>query len=207
MKNLYDERYNQKDYYWGKIPSKICYRILDLMPPDRPLTLLDIGCGEGRNAVFFARNGYKVTAFDLSPKGVEKTKRMALEAGVPIDVFQADLNEYRLDKHYDILFSGGVLHYIAQELRKEIFDNYKSHTSNNGLNVFSVFVKKPFIEKAPDSESTAHKYKSGELFTYYHDWKIEYCTEDIFDCMSSGVPHKHCIDRMIARKMQWHREN
>ena len=201
MKNLYDERYDQKDYYWGKVPSKICYRILDLMPPDKPLTLLDIGCGEGKNAVFLARNGYKVTAFDLSPKGVEKTKMMASEAGVSINVFQADINEYRLDNSYNIILSIGVLHYIPKNLREEILMNYKSHTTKGGLNVLGVFVKKPFIEKAPDREATAHKWISGELFTYYNDWEIEYCTEDIFDCMSSGVPHKHCIDRMIARKI------
>ncbi len=56
MSNPYDERYNRPGYYWGRNPSASCYRILQLLPPDRPLTLLDIGCGEGRNAVFFARN-------------------------------------------------------------------------------------------------------------------------------------------------------
>jgi hypothetical protein len=39
---------------------------------------------------------------------------------------------------------------------------------------------KPFIAKARDGEVTARKYRSGELFTYYHDWKIEYCIEEIF---------------------------
>ena len=126
---------------------------------------------------------------------------MALEAGVSIEVFQADVNKFRLDKRYDILFSSGVLHYIPQELREEIFENYKSHTTKNGLNVFSVFVKKPFIERAPDGESIAYKYRSGQLYTYYHDWEMEYCVEDIFDCMSSGVPHKHAVNRMIARKV------
>lgn len=67
--------------------------------------------------------------------------------------------------------------------------------------MLGVFVKKPFIEKAPDSEATAHKWISGELFTYYKDWEIEYCTVEIFNCMSSGVPHKHCIDNMTARKI------
>lgn len=111
---------NQREYYWGKIPSKMCYKVLQIVPPDKPIKLLDIGCGKGRNAVFLAKNGYHVTAFDLSLKGVEKTKKMANEAGVSINVFQANINEYRLDKEYDILFSTGVLHYIPAELRKEI---------------------------------------------------------------------------------------
>ena len=76
---------------------------------------------------------------------------------------------------------------IPGSLRQEIFENYKQFTVPGGLNVFSVFVKKPFIAKAPDAEATAHKWGSGELLTYYHDWRIEYCTEEIFDCMSSRV--------------------
>ncbi len=201
MENIYDEKYAQEGYYWGKTPSKMCYKILQLMPPDRPLKLLDIGCGEGKNAVFFARNGYNVTAFDLSPKGIEKTKKMAAEAGVSIKVFQANVIEFRLEEEYDILFSSGVLHYTPEELRKEIFENYKTYTSKNGLNVFSIFVKKPFIEKAPDAEEKVRKWISGELFTHYHDWKIEYCKEEIFDCYSSGIPHKHAVNRIIARKV------
>ena len=66
MNNQYEEAYQEKKYYWGKSPSRYAYKVLELMPPDRPLKLLVIGCGEGRNAVFFARNGYQVTAFDRS---------------------------------------------------------------------------------------------------------------------------------------------
>ena len=200
MKNLYDERYECPGYYWGKVPSATCYRVLQMLPPDRPLKLLDIGCGEGRNAIFFARNGYQVTAFDASPKGIEKTKQLADDAGVPIEAFIANINEFQLTESFDVIFSTGVLQYIPQERRKDLFENYRKYTSPGGLNVFSVFVKKPFIEKAPDAEQTSNKWISGELLTYYHDWKIEYCTEDIFDCMSSGVPHQHAVNRIIARK-------
>ncbi len=198
--NLYDERYEHPGYYWGKIPSNSCYRVLQILPPDRPLRLLDIGCGEGRNAVFFARNGYQVTAFDTSARGIEKTKQLAADVGVPIEAFAADINEFRLTEPFDVLFSTGVLQYVPPEQRKDLFDNYRAYTSPGGLNVFSVFVKKPFIQKAPDAERTAYKWISGELLTYYNEWKIEYCTEEIFDCMSSGIPHRHAVNRIVARK-------
>lgn len=200
MSNAYDERYDQPTYYWGVRPSLTCFEVLKRMPPDRPLRLLDIGCGEGRNAVFFARNGYDVTAFDLSEQGVEKTKRLAERASVPVTAFQADLIEFRLMEEFDILFSTGALHYIPPARRAEVFGNYRQYTSPGGLNVLSVFVRKPFIPPAPDGEIRAHAYLSGELFTYYADWRIEYCTEEIFDCMSSGIPHQHAMNRLVARK-------
>jgi len=200
MPNLCDERYERPGYYWGKLPSQICYRVLQLLPPDRPLRLLDIGCGEGRNAVLFARNGYHVSAFDTSPQGVEKTKQLAAEAGVPIQAFVTDINEFRLTEPFDILFSTGVLQYVPPERREAVSSNHREFTGPGGLNVFSVFVRKPFIAPAPDGEATAHRWISGELLTYYREWRIEFCTEEIFDCMSSGVPHQHAVNRIIARR-------
>lgn len=114
----------------------MCYKLLQLKPPYGSLKLLDIGCGEGRNSVFFARNGHNATAFDTSSKGVEKSKKMASEASVKIKIFKADVNTFRLEHKFDILFSTVVLHYIPKELRDEIFNNYKTYTKKNGLNFF-----------------------------------------------------------------------
>ncbi|MCR4392605.1 MAG: hypothetical protein NUV94_07620 [Candidatus Acetothermia bacterium] len=61
-------------------------------------------------------------------------------------------------------------------------------------------MEKPFIPRAPDAEANGHPYRSGELLGYYWDWEILYCTEEIFDCHSSGIPHRHAVNRVIARK-------
>ena len=201
QESSYEERYAAQAYHWGTKPSAICARVLELLPPERPLSLLDIGCGEGRNAVYFAYKGYRVTAFDLSAAGVAKTERLAATAHVPVTAFQADMNEHRLERDFDILFSTGVFHLMPRSLRAEVLGHYKRHTNLGGLHVFSVFVRKPFIGKAPDSDPDAEPWFSGELLTLYHDWRIEYCTEEIFDCMSGGMPHQHAMSRMIARKM------
>lgn len=201
MKNIYEDLYKTDEYYWSVVPSYTCYKVLELMPPVKKFKLLDIGCGEGKNSVFFARNGYDVTAFDLAASGVEKTKNLAERIGVSIHVFQADLNEYRLTEKFDILFSNGVLHYVPESLRKELFENYKAFTENNGINMLSVFVDKPFIAPPPENEDTAQPWISGELMSYYHDWCIEYGIEEIFDCNSSGIPHQHAMNRVLARKI------
>lgn len=52
------------------------------MPPTKHLKLLDVGCGEGKDAVFFARNAYEVSAFDVSDAGIEKTRSLAEKIGV-----------------------------------------------------------------------------------------------------------------------------
>jgi tellurite methyltransferase len=95
-----------------------------------------------------------------------------------------------------------VLQYVPPQRRAELFANYREFTSAGGIHAFSVFVDKPFIPPAPDAEETAHRWISGELLTYYHDWQIEYCTEETFDCMSSGVPHQHAVNRIVARNLE-----
>jgi tellurite methyltransferase len=195
----YEEKYQKDEYFWGLEPSTMCLKVLELLPPSRPLKLLDIGCGEGKDAVFFARCGYEVSAFDISDAGIEKTKRLADQARVPVRVFKANLWDYRLDEKFDILYSSGVLAYIKPELRDEIMENYKSHVADDGLAALHVFVQKPFVARAPEKEKYSWLWKSGELFTYFHDWLIEQCTEYIFDCNSSGIPHKHAANRLFAR--------
>lgn len=196
----YEERYKTDEFYWGIQPSDMCYEIMKLYPPKEPLRLLDIACGEGKNAVFFARNGYIVTAFDAAISGLEKARRLADQVGVEVNFFQANILDFRLDSEFDIIFCSGALHYIPQNLRREILENYQNHTSPGGLHALNVFVKKPFVKNPPDEENDCQYWISGELFTYYADWFITSCDEIIFDCTSGGVAHKHCMDTLYATK-------
>jgi len=189
------------DYYWGVIPSQMCLKVISLKPPDKRLRVLDIGCGEGKDAVFFARCGYDVSAFDISDTGVEKTKRLAKIAHVNLNVFKANILDYRLDTKYDIIYSSGVLHYIKPALRDEIIGNYRNHTNTDGLNAFNVFVEKPFIPPAPEKEEHSYLWHSGQLLTHYHDWFIEGYSEVIFDCNSSGISHQHAMNILYARRL------
>ena len=91
----YEERYKTDGYYWGTRPSYMCYEVLKLRPPVKPLRLPDIACGEGKDAVFFARNGYSVTAFDAAQTGLEKAERLAAQTGVGVNFFQADMPDFR----------------------------------------------------------------------------------------------------------------
>lgn len=197
----YEERYKDTEYYWGVKPSFMCLEVLRILPPDRPLRILDAGCGEGKDAVFFAKNGYKVSAFDITGSGIEKAKQLAERHNVNVDFFRADIFDYRLDTEFDVIFCSGVLHYLPEELRGEVLNDWKRHTSDGGVNALNVFVEKPFIQNPPDNEpGHCSSWHSGELFWHYRDWRFERCEEVIFDCNSSGVPHKHCMDTLIAVK-------
>jgi len=194
--------YAGQEFYWGKKPSAMCDRVIEIIGPgaDFHPKLLDLGCGEGRNAVYFAKHGFEVVGLDLSPPGLEKTRRYAEEAGVCVETIHADIVNCEVEDAYDGIFSTGTLQYLPPEVRSQCFQNYKDHASPDGINAFSVFVRKPFIPRAPDADGTEYPYKSGELMSYYWDWEILYCVEEIFDCMSRGIAHKHAVNRIIARR-------
>jgi len=201
--NLYDQKYATEEYYWGKQPSAICDKVIEITRPTNNYKpkLIDLGCGEGRNAIYFAENGFDVDAFDTSLPGLQKTKKYAKEADVSVNIFHADILTYELEAEYDVVFSTGTLHLLPRYLRNQRFQNYKQHTREGGLNVFSILIPKPFIAKPPDGDPGRRApYKSGELMSHYWDWEILFSIEEIFDCMSSGIPHKHAVNRIIAKK-------
>jgi tellurite methyltransferase len=197
----YDTKYQGQEYYWGKSPSKTCDKVLEFIRPTEdfhPL-LLDIGCGEGRDAVHFARLGFRVTGLDSSLPGLEKTRKLAAEFGVQVETVHADIKTWEPDAAYDILFSTGVLQYLPPAVRPLRFRQYKEATTPGGIHVFSVFVHKSFIPRAPDASDDEIPFRPGELLELYADWEIPYFAEDIFDCDSGGIPHKHAMHRMVAR--------
>jgi len=200
----YEEKYKNDAFYWGIIPNPMCYEIMKLRPPVKPYRVLDIGCGEGKDAVFLARNGYAVTAFDIAQAGLDKAKKLAEQNHVKVDFFKADICAYMPDILFDIIYSSGVLHYLPENRRSTFLEALKAHTSPNGIHAVNVFVHKPFITAAPDleeAEKQVDPWYSGTLARCYHDWRFLKCEETIFDCTSGGTPHQHCMNVLIAEKM------
>ena len=117
---IYEERYRTQELYWGGEPNEMCYDILRLLPPTRPLKVLDIGCGEGKDMLFLARCGYLTTGFDIAASGIAKAKNFAAKAGLNAEFFRADMLSYAPTEEFDILFASGVLQNAAgQPVRAE----------------------------------------------------------------------------------------
>jgi tellurite methyltransferase len=198
-----DEAYSRPELYWGSMPTRTCRLLLDHLPPSEAQgkVLMDLGCGEGRDAIAYSRHGFRVVGLDVSQPGLEKAQRWAREEELELQTVHASILDFRLEQPVDVLSSSGTLHYLPPQVQEEVFGNYKQLTRVGGLQVFSVFVKKPFIAPAPNGRPDEHSFRSGELLGYYWDWEIVSFTEVIFDCISSGVPHQHAMDIMLARKV------
>lgn len=100
----WDQRYSEPGYAYGTDPNDFLKASLGYLPVNG--SILSLAEGEGRNSVFFARHGYKVTAVDVSPVGMEKTQALAQKHGVQVTSIVADLAEFTLGpKQYDAVIS------------------------------------------------------------------------------------------------------
>jgi tellurite methyltransferase len=184
----YDEEYEKKEYYWGLQHSSFAEQIVRIMRDGikQDKRLLDIGSGEGRDSIYFAKCGFKVDALELSVPGIEKIKQYSESTGCAVKILHADMIGYELAGIYDVIYSMGSLQFLPLEQRQKHFDKFKRHTCSGGLNAHLVFVEKPFIKIAPDWQKNEYFYISGDLARYYHDWEIIKCEESLIDCIRQG---------------------
>jgi SAM-dependent methyltransferase len=69
----WDDRYRATDLVWGLAPNRWVEQEVAALPPGRAL---DLACGEGRNAVWLAARGWRVTAVDFSAVGLDKGRAL-----------------------------------------------------------------------------------------------------------------------------------
>jgi SAM-dependent methyltransferase len=109
----WDSRYAEQELVWSAGPNRFLAGEAADLPPGRAL---DLACGEGRNALWLAERGWRVTAVDFSRVAVEKGGRIADERGLAVEFVVADLLEYEpAAQAYDLAIVF-YLHLVADEL-------------------------------------------------------------------------------------------
>ena len=95
----WNRRYATSELIWTAEPNRFLVEEVADLPPGRAL---DLGAGEGRNAVWLASRGWQVTAVDFSCVGLDKARRLADAAGVDVGLVCADATE-PIDGVYDLV--------------------------------------------------------------------------------------------------------
>jgi tellurite methyltransferase len=80
-------------------------------------SVLDLGCGQGRDALLFARAGHRVVGVDVSSVGVAQMLDTARAEGLNVEGVVQDILTYRPQEHFDIVILDRVLHMLAQDVR------------------------------------------------------------------------------------------
>jgi SAM-dependent methyltransferase len=93
LKEQWDSRYSAEEYIYGKEPNSYYRSVLDTLEPGH---ILLPGEGEGRNAVYAAKRGWRVTAFDISIEARRKAEALAKSEGVEISYLTGSFEEISL---------------------------------------------------------------------------------------------------------------
>ena len=86
---VWDERYAGMD--WPTDPDRTLVELVSSLEPGRAV---DLGCGPGRNAIWLARHGWRVTGVDASAVGLAQARERAGREGVSLELVHADLLSY-----------------------------------------------------------------------------------------------------------------
>jgi SAM-dependent methyltransferase len=126
---MWDERYSAEEYAYGTHPNQFLEENVSRIPKGNVLSLAE---GEGRNAVFLAKQGYAVTAVDASVVGLNKARKLAEKNGVVVEFVHADLADYELgENRWDGIVS--IFCPLPPTVRKQLYKKVEAGLKRNGV--------------------------------------------------------------------------
>ncbi|PCJ32905.1 MAG: SAM-dependent methyltransferase [Gammaproteobacteria bacterium] len=126
---MWDERYDTEHYIYGTTANTFLADNVNAIPKGNVLSIAE---GEGRNAVFLAKQGYNVTAVEGSLVGIEKAKKLAKQHNVSIEFIHADLADYDFGENkWDAVIS--IFCPLASTLRKTVHQKIVKALKKKGV--------------------------------------------------------------------------
>ena len=126
---MWDERYSAEEYAYGTNPNNFLEANVSSIPKGKVLSLAE---GEGRNAVFLAKQGYSVTAVDSFLVGLNKARKFAGENGVIVEFIHTDLAEYDLGENkWDGIVS--IFCPLPSSIRKQLHKKVEAALKRDGV--------------------------------------------------------------------------
>jgi 2-polyprenyl-3-methyl-5-hydroxy-6-metoxy-1,4-benzoquinol methylase len=199
----YDEGYAACPCFWGREPSSLVRELRTLVPSFGGYHVLDAGCGEGKNAVYFAEQGASVRAIDFSPLALQNA-RAAWGSPEKVEWELGDIRRIEFEAGaYDIVVAYGVLHCLADEMevRASVL-KLQSATKAGGFNLVC-----SFNSRAQDLR--AHPGFSPVLLAHrdyehlYSSWKTLLSSDsDLSEVHPhNAIEHTHSMTRLLMLKI------
>lgn len=194
-KYYFDKLYKEMDgLLWkGEASKKYLDILIDRLTKGK---ILDLGAGEGGDAIYLAKKGFEVTAVDISGAALKKLSKWAKKENVAVNVEVADLEDYQIRESYDGIISFAAIHFLPKDRIENLIKNMKEKTNKGGINIILVFRE----GDSSQGKFRMYYFKDGELKEYYKDWKVILYKEYENLDTAHGKPHTHKIALIIAEK-------
>lgn len=197
MKEFWNERYASSEYVYGKEPNGFFKEIIDGLAPGKILLPAE---GEGRNAVYAAKKGWEVEAFDLSDEGKPKALTLAAQNNVTISYQIASVENFELkENYYDTV--GLVYSHLAPELRTQFHHSLADCLKKDGIIFMEAFNKKQINRNSGGPKNIEMLYSVDVLKKDFSNLEIE-LLEEFEKEIKESKSHSGMADiiHLIARK-------
>jgi len=163
-KDQWDKRYSRPSFVFGKSPVRFLAENYQYIPFEG--TVLDMGMGEGRNAVFLAQKGYRVTGIDISSVAVKKAYMLAEEFGVKFKGVVASLNEYKIaPASFDAII---CFYYVDRSL----IEKMKTWLKPGGILIYEAYTVREMRTKKAPEYNPEYYLKEQELLNLFSGMRV-----------------------------------
>lgn len=201
--DLYDSLYQEKGpVFGGGKPDELVEQAAKL---SAPTNVIEIGCGDGRNSLFLAKEGFDVMAVDLSSVGIEKLQETARQEELKIQTEVGDIRNIELTGDYGVIVSTYVLHHLPRTDALKLVGEIKLHTSEGGYNIITTFTQNGDFYRSMLKDGTRDDFypATNELQELYNGWEVIQYEEREWTAKKKnpdGSPMKNVEARILARK-------
>lgn len=199
MEEFWNQRYSSKDYAYGEAPNEFFKQSL-INLPEKGKILMPAD-GEGRNGVFAAREGWQVTAFDISSEGRKKALQLAGKFSVSIDYQLKGFDEVDFpDESFDAV--GLIFAHSPAEKRPLYHQKVVRWLKPGGVVILEGYAKAQLGKPSGGPPSLSMLFSEEELRSDFSSLKeLDIWYEEVV--LEEGLYHRGeaSVIRMIGKKV------
>lgn len=188
-----------EDYLFGTAPNRFLAGQADRFSAD--MTVLSVADGEGRNSVWLAEQGCRVTATEISPVALEKAAKLARARHVEVEFVQADILNWQWpDAVFDAVV-GIFIQFVGPAERAGMIAGMKRATRPGGLLLLHGYTPKQLEYKTGGPSAVENLYTEALLREWFADWEILELREHE-DEVAEGRAHagRSALIDLVARR-------
>jgi SAM-dependent methyltransferase len=194
---MWDERYADEEYVYGTEPNDFLKAKLGKLPKGKILSLCE---GEGRNAVYMAKQGYDVTGVDSSSVGLAKANKLAEREGVSITTELADMGDFKIEPNsWDGVVS--IFCHIPPAMRGELHKQVVAGLKPGGVLILEAYTPEQLAHGTGGPKIASLTMTAEILKSELEGVEIESLQELERDVVEGKFHHgKGAVVQLVARK-------